>query len=107
MTTSDPGGDCTFCTHAQALHTGNEIGSTGCAAPECGDEQARRGRCAVYTSPARKAASDRWFAAYAAPLTVTPSEVAARLHRAHSAGEHSLYLSCACAHQAMALLGLE
>jgi hypothetical protein len=99
---------CDFCGDPWAFHSGNQSHASGCAAPECGDPAANRGRCAVYTSQAHGAANRRWRVRYETPATIDPAAVASRIHvaRGYGGNEHLLIHSCPCAHEAMVLLGL-
>jgi len=108
------GGPCSFCGHSAALHTGNDTGSTGCAAPQCpqtpgvGSSGLKLGRCAVYTSPAAHARDLRWEADVARKVSLSAEEVAQEIHFARYGNrDHSKYSSCGCTHEAMGMLGFK
>lgn len=101
--------DCVFCGHSYTLHTGNEGSGIGCAAPECGDPEEKRGRCFVYQSELEADQNDEWERKEQQPVLVSPQQVANRLHeRRYGKGEdHFPIHSCPCMHEAMYYLGVE
>ena len=99
---------CAFCGHPDLQHMLDDDGHRrGCVAVVCEDKKENRGRCALFTSKESAERNDLWFRLYEKPVTVNPADVANIIHRWNMGdGEHSLALSCSCAHQAMMVLGL-
>ena len=87
--------NCEFCGHAEVAHHESKH---ECATPEC--------KCAVYTEPGAAQETADFLASLSKPVTVTPREVANRIHRAARGGEHLDCHSCPCAHLALFYLGV-
>ena len=100
-------GPCSFCQHLWAEHTGNATSPRGCAAAHCPEVPTPRlGRCALYTSAATAAKNATFFRLAETPVTLTPVQLANAIHRGrYGTGTHSMFMSCSCLHEAMALLG--